>query len=168
MHKPERHSNPVPSEARPKLWEVDPVRSALMARVRQRDTQPELVVRSLIHKMGVRYRLHRRALPGSPDLVFPSRRKVIFVHGCFWHRHARCARCTTPKTRNEYWREKFEENMRRDANAISELTSLGWSVMIIWECETAKREGLVERIRVFLENTTSERSASSKNDAYSI
>jgi len=123
-------------------------RSALMARIRGKDTGPELFVRKLVHGMGYRYRLHRRSLPGTPDLVFPARGKVIFVHGCFWHKHARCSRL--PKSRTEYWHPKLEANRQRDLKSRRKLRALGWKALIIWECELGK-EDLAERIAEFLE-----------------
>lgn len=117
-------------------------RSALMAKVRGKDTSPEMRVRRLVHSLGYRYRLHKRSLPGRPDLVFASKRKVIFVHGCFWHRHPGCPKASMPKSRVEYWREKFERNVERDEAAIAELQGSGWDVLVVWECET-KDEGLL-------------------------
>lgn len=111
-------------------------RSRLMARVRQRDTTPEMAVRRAVTSLGVRYRLQRRDLPGSPDLAFASRRTVVFVHGCFWHSHAGCRHATTPKTRTEYWSEKLASNRRRDARVEGELRNAGWQVAVVWECET--------------------------------
>jgi DNA mismatch endonuclease (patch repair protein) len=119
-----------------------------MARIRSKDTGPELFVRRLVHGMGYRYRLHRRSLPGTPDLVFPGRGKVIFVHGCFWHKHARCSRL--PKTRTEYWHPKLEANRQRDLKARRKLRALGWKALILWECELGKAD-LAERIAEFLE-----------------
>ena len=117
-------------------------RSALMSKVRGKDTSPEMRVRRLAHSLGYRYRLHKRSLPGRPDLVFASKRKVIFVHGCFWHRHPGCRKASMPKSRVEYWREKFDRNVERDGAAIAELQRLGWDVLVVWECET-KDEGLL-------------------------
>jgi DNA mismatch endonuclease (patch repair protein) len=123
-------------------------RSILMARIRSKDTGPEMTVRRLVHGMGYRYRLHRRSLPGTPDLVFPSLGKVIFVHGCFWHKHARCVRL--PKSRMEFWGPKLEGNRKRDLSARRKLRSLGWKALIIWECEIG-RDNLAQRIEKFLE-----------------
>ena len=125
-------------------------RSALMARIRGKDTKPELLVRRLIHGLGYRYRLHRKELPGTPDLVFPSRKKVIFVHGCFWHRHEGCKFSTMPKTRVDFWKKKFESNVRRDSRVQEELALLGWRSMVVWECETKSLETLTEKIHRFL------------------
>ena len=125
-----------------------------MASIRSKDTTPELRVRSLVHTMGYRYRLHVRTLPGAPDLVFPRRRKVIFVHGCFWHRH-RCKRGRpVPKTRSDYWLPKLEGNRLRDLQHRRQLRKLGWNVMIVWECQTQPRriDWLASRIAAFLES----------------
>lgn len=115
------------------------LRSLVMSRIRGRDTSPELAVRRLTHSLGYRFRLHKKGLPGTPDLVFASRRKVIFVHGCFWHRHAGCKRASLPTSRIEYWAEKFRRNVERDAEAERALRYLGWDVLVIWQCETKAR-----------------------------
>jgi DNA mismatch endonuclease (patch repair protein) len=107
-----------------------------MARVKMSDTSPELRVRKCAHAFGLRFRLQRRDLPGTPDLVFPRRRLALFVHGCFWHRHVGCKNTTTPKSRAEFWLDKFERNTSRDRDAALKLKDLGWKVAIIWECET--------------------------------
>lgn len=126
-------------------------RSALMARVRGKDTTPELNVRQVAHRLGYRFRLHRKDLPGRPDLVFPSRRAVVFVHGCFWHRHPGCRLMSTPKTRTQFWTDKFDRNVRRDAAAVEQLEVTGWRVLVVWECETRDREGLADKLRSFLD-----------------
>lgn len=108
-------------------------RSKIMASVGQKDTGPELSLRSALHKRGLRYRLHDRNLPGSPDLVFPRFHAVIFVHGCYWHSHG-CYRSTVPKTRGEFWSKKFEDNKERDERKIRQLLEEGWRVLIVWEC----------------------------------
>lgn len=119
-------------------------RSRIMRSIRSKDTGPELIVRKLVHRLGYRFRLHRRDLPGRPDLVFPGRRKVIFVHGCFWHQHPGCSRATTPKSNTAAWREKLERNQQRDIEAVNKLVKQGWSVLVIWECETKlKHESLL-------------------------
>lgn len=110
-------------------------RSAMMAAVRSKNTSPELAVRKLIHSMGYRYRLHGNGLPGKPDLVFAGKRKVIFVHGCFWHRHRGCAKASTPKTRVDFWQTKFDQNVARDKKTVRSLKRLGWQVLTIWQCE---------------------------------
>lgn len=129
---------------------VPPERRLLMSRVRAKDSKPELAVRRGAHALGHRFRLHRRDLPGTPDLVFPRLRKAIFVHGCFWHRHPGCSRRTTPKTRADYWNNKFAENVARDAARLAELQALGWETLVIWECETFDREELSRRLSSFL------------------
>jgi DNA mismatch endonuclease (patch repair protein) len=125
-----------------------------MALVRSKDTKPELLVRRLVHSLGYRFRLHRRDLPGVPDLVFPGRRKIIFVHGCFWHRHSdpACWRSRIPKTKPEFWIPKLEANTARDAVAEAGLRKLGWDVLMVWECETMpkRRPLLTARINDFL------------------
>lgn len=126
-------------------------RSATMARVRARDTIPEKTVRRIAHGLGYRYRLHRRDLPGTPDLVFVSRSKVIFVHGCFWHRHQGCPLARLPKSRRAFWLPKLEGNAKRDARNVRVLRRRGWGVMTIWECELRDRARLTNRIRRFLD-----------------
>lgn len=127
-------------------------RSERMSRVRGRDTKPEMLVRRLAHAMGYRFRLHRGDLPGKPDLVFPGRRKVIFVHGCFWHRHPdpSCRLARMPKSRLDFWATKLENNKKRDADNLSRLDDLGWKTLVIWECQTRDREALQARIGEFL------------------
>lgn len=126
-------------------------RSELMRRVASKDTTPELIVRSLVHSLGYRFRLQRRDLPGTPDLVFPRHRKIIFVHGCFWHRHAGCSRTTTPKTRHDFWKAKFRRNVQRDREVVRALRNERWEVLIVWECETRHLEKLSFRIATFLD-----------------
>jgi len=145
------------SDSRPDL-----ARSALMRKVRRRDTGPEMIVRRLLHSEGYRFRLHAGDLPGRPDLVFRSRRKVIFVHGCFWHRHEGCRRTTTPRTRREFWTEKFAANRKRDSTAVSSLEKAGWEVAVVWECETEKVDGLKERLLSFLEGHPADSQARSR------
>ena len=127
-------------------------RSERMSRVRGANTKPELRVRRLVHGMGYRYRLHRRTLPGTPDLVFPSRRKVIFVHGCFWHRHPdpKCPLARLPKSRLEFWRPKLEGNRERDVRNRERLREIGWEPLVIWECRLRDESGLRREIRDFL------------------
>src|SRR5688572_22599689 len=110
-------------------------RSALMSRIRTKNTKPEVLVRKLLYSMGYRYRLHGRELPGRPDIVMRPRRVAIFVHGCFWHRHAGCNRAFLPQTNREYWLPKLRQNARRDAKAVAELQAAGWRSLIVWECE---------------------------------
>ncbi len=125
-------------------------RSRIMARVRSRDTRPEMMVRRLAHKMGFRFRLHAADLPGKPDLVFRSRRKVIFVHGCYWHRHRNCALARLPKSRLDFWIPKLEANARRDAENRSRLKKMGWSVLVVWECQLSDEKRLQRRVLEFL------------------
>ena len=126
---------------------VEPRRSALMSRVRGKDTKPEMVVRRLLHRLGYRFRLHRRDLPGSPDIVLPGRRAVVFVHGCFWHHHPGCRMASTPKTRTKFWLGKFARNVERDADHAAALIRAGWVVNVVWECETRAPEVLAARLR---------------------
>lgn len=110
-------------------------RSDRMSRIRGKDTKPELALRRVIHRLGLRYRLHGAGLPGKPDLVFPRFRTVVFVHGCFWHRHQGCNIATTPKSNTEFWLDKFKKNVERDSRVTKSLQALGWSVLVVWECE---------------------------------
>lgn len=128
---------------------TNPARSRLMARVRQRGTAPELVVRSLLRKAGTKYRLNAKDLPGSPDIVHRGRRKAIFVHGCFWHRHPGCSRSTTPKQNFEFWQEKFDKNIQRDERNLAELRREGYYVLVVWECETLVPDPLEKKLRAF-------------------
>lgn len=126
--------------------------SLRMKRVKQRDTAPELIVRKVLFSSGYRYRIHRRDLPGSPDIVFPGRRKAIFVNGCFWHGHENCSRASLPKTRLEYWKDRIFKNRERDARSIAALEKLGWVVDTIWECQTRDMTSLEERLTRFLDS----------------
>ncbi|HMG50232.1 MAG TPA: DNA mismatch endonuclease Vsr [Inquilinus sp.] len=117
-------------------------RSWLMARIRGKDTLPERRTRSVAHAMGLRFRLHRRDLPGTPDLVLPKRRVALFVHGCFWHQHPGCRKARQPQTRPDYWAAKFQANAERDVRTAAALEARGWRVVILWECETEDAEGL--------------------------
>ncbi|MFT2095816.1 very short patch repair endonuclease [Acidiphilium multivorum] len=122
-------------------------RSWNMSRIRSRDTGPEVVLRSLLHRAGLRFRLHAKKLPGRPDIVLPKYKTAIFVHGCFWHRHAGCRNATTPSTRAEFWQEKFDGNVRRDARNRADLKAAGWTVMTVWECELkANAEDVVRKL----------------------
>lgn len=123
------------------------VTSERMAAVRQKHTRPEIVVRKAAHGLGLRFRLHRRDLPGSPDIVFPQFKVAMFVHGCFWHRHDGCSRATRPKTNQRYWMKKFEDNIKRDGQKEMLLKDLGWDVTTIWECETFDISSLKKKLR---------------------
>lgn len=125
-------------------------RSERMARIRGRDTKPELIVRRLLHSRGFRYRLHDRKLPGTPDLVFPRRKKVIFVHGCFWHRHQGCSLARMPKSRLDFWAPKLEGNQARDKLKLAALTEQGWDAIIVWECELRDLDALASKLDRFL------------------
>ena len=117
-------------------------RSENMRAIKSKNTSPERRVRSAAHSLGLRFRLHRRDLPGSPDLIFPKKKTALFVHGCFWHRHKNCPGATTPKTNAEYWNSKFRRNMERDRESRRKLEQDGWKVLVIWECETKTRESI--------------------------
>lgn len=132
--------------------DVDPARRRLMAKVKATDSKPEMRVRRMLHALGYRFRLHRRDLPGTPDIVFSGRKRVIFVHGCFWHRHGNCVRTTTPKTRESYWAAKFDANVERDARQIEALKAAGWQVLVVWECETKDADNLGFRLAAFLDD----------------
>lgn len=125
-------------------------RSKIMSLVRAKNTKPEMLVRHIVHGLGYRYRLHVRTLPGSPDLVFPKYRKIIFVNGCFWHSHDNCKYATIPKTRVDFWSEKLCRNRARDKRNIEVLNELGWNVMTIWQCETRAMDSVLDRIVSFL------------------
>ena len=123
-----------------------------MVAIRGSNTKPEIKVRRLAHRLGYRFRLHRKDLPGRPDLAFPGRRKVIFVHGCFWHQHPDpgCRPAALPRTRQDYWHPKLARNVERDARNIADLEAAGWQVLVIWECELADIDAVAGRIHVFL------------------
>lgn len=125
-------------------------RSHCMSRIRSKDTTPELVVRSLLHRLGYRFRLHVRELPGTPDVVLPRYRKVIEVKGCFWHQHA-CGRVRSPKSRTDYWAPKLLRNRQRDRQTRRQLRRLGWTVLTVWECQTKNTCQLSDRLLSFLQ-----------------
>lgn len=125
-------------------------RSWNMSRIKGKDTKPELRVRSLLHRLGYRFRLHAKNLPGRPDVVLPKYRTVVLVHGCFWHRHRGCRFCYVPKSRQEFWQAKFEGNVRRDSNVRRRLRSLGWKVLVVWECELRNTARLTRRLQQHL------------------
>lgn len=125
-------------------------RSWNMSRIRNRDTKPEILVRSILHRLGFRFTVSgpkNKTLPGKPDIVLPKHRTVIFVHGCFWHRHKNCKETTTPKTRTEWWQAKFDGNVERDKRNQKALRKLGWKVIVVWECETKKEQQLEKTAR---------------------
>ena len=121
-----------------------------MSRVRGIDTSPEMAVRRAAHRLGFRFRLHRRDLPGKPDLVFPRLKKIVFVHGCFWHRHPGCRKATMPKSNVAMWKEKFARNVARDEAAETALKKAGWKVLVVWQCETKDERLLESRLKRFL------------------
>ncbi|NQU38916.1 MAG: DNA mismatch endonuclease Vsr [Lentisphaerae bacterium] len=122
-------------------------RSWNMSRIHGENTKPEILVRSLLHRMGYRFRLHRRDLPGKPDIVLPRYKAVVFVHGCFWHRHKGCKYAYMPKSRVNFWQKKFDENVERDARVKRELRKLGWRTITVWECQIRNDVVLMNRIR---------------------
>jgi DNA mismatch endonuclease (patch repair protein) len=129
------------------------VRSKMMRSIRKIDTGPERTLRRLLTKLGVRYRLHGKGLPGSPDIVFRSRRKAIFVHGCFWHQHEGCALSKQPSARPHYWLPKLERNKERDRQVLEALKELGWKILVIWECELGEEPQVTKKLRSFLCNS---------------
>ena len=125
---------------------VNEQRSRNMSAIKSKNTKPEIAVRKLLHSMGYRFRLHRKDLPGSPDIVLPKYKTVIFVHGCFWHRHENCKYASTPKTRKEFWENKFKANLKRDLEIQEKIKNLDWRSVVIWECETRSFDDLRKRI----------------------
>lgn len=149
------HRNPSVRRKRRKAKAPPLTRSEVMSRIRGKDTKPELAVRRALWAAGLRYRLHDKQLPGRPDLVFPKRRTVVFVHGCFWHSHEGCVKFQMPKTRADWWAAKLERNKARDTQVHAELEAAGWRVLVIWECEVAdvkRLDVLAEALK--LENET--------------
>ena len=141
-------------------------RSEVMSHIRSRDTGPERTVRSMLHRMGYRFRLHRKDLPGKPDIVLPRYRAVVLVHGCFWHRHPGCRFAYVPKSRKAFWQEKFADNVRRDRSVRKQLATLGWRVEVVWECElrcpakvAARLDGFLRAAKVAPREATSGRRA---------
>lgn len=135
------------------IWSKEK-RSDVMSRIRSRNTKPELAVRSMLHRIGFRFRLHRRNLPGCPDIVLPKYRAVIFVHGCFWHLHKGCKNCTIPKTQRKRWKTKLEGNVKRDKLNLMKLKELGWRTITLWECEVEKdNNGVKQKILKILKKT---------------
>ena len=127
-------------------------RNQIMSHVSGKNTKPELVVRSLLHKMGYRFRLYRKDLPGKPDITLPKYKKVIFVHGCFWHGHTDCPRSKRPTTNKKFWREKLDKNRERDKASIDNLKELGWDVLVVWTCEVNNVFKLKSKLLSFLES----------------
>ena len=128
------------------------IRSRIMSKVRSKDTKPEMILRRLLHSLGYRYRLHRADLPGRPDITFPSRRKVIFVNGCFWHKHSDCSKVRVPASNREYWLPKLERNRVRDKRNKVLLEESGWSTKTIWECELTDLDEISKRLIEFLDS----------------
>ena len=129
------------------------IRSRMMAAIKSKNTSPEIVVRSIAHRLGYRFRLHARDLPGHPDLVFRSRKKVVFVHGCFWHQHssAKCPDGRMPKSNRPYWRAKLRKNTARDKRSLTALKKLRWKALVVWECETQNQDRLMRVLARFLD-----------------
>ena len=128
------------------IHKVSEQRSRNMSAIKSKNTKPEVKVRKVLHSMGYRFRLHSKALPGTPDIVLAKYTTVIFVHGCFWHRHENCKYASTPKTRKEFWNKKFNDNILRDKKNLEILSSLGWKIIIIWECEIRNKKINLEQI----------------------
>lgn len=125
-------------------------RSALMGKIRRADTKPEMVVRRLLHRLGYRFRLQWKAAPGRPDVAFPGRRKIIFVHGCFWHQHPGCRHARVPATRRDFWAAKFARNEERDARNLAQAAAEGWEALVLWECEIVEGPDLEARLKKFV------------------
>lgn len=125
---------------------ISPERSRNMAAIRGKNTKPEMAVRSMLHRLGLRFSLHRKNLPGSPDVVLPRHQTAVFVHGCYWHRHKGCRFAFTPKSRIEFWQTKFDGNVERDRRKSAELEADGWRVIVVWECELREPEALRQRL----------------------
>lgn len=121
-----------------------------MSRIRGKNTGPEIALRRLLHRLGYRFRIHAKGLPGTPDVVFPKRRKVLFVHGCFWHRHPGCSKAYVPKTRQSFWADKFAANVARDERNYLKLREQGWDIALIWECELGTEERIIQKLEAFL------------------
>lgn len=138
-------------------------RSEVMRRVRSKDTKPEVFVRSVLHRMGYRFRLHRKDLPGNPDIVLPKHRTSVFVHGCFWHQHPGCRKATVPQNNHDYWERKLSRNVERDALSVRALEEAGWRVVVLWECEIPRDEAsLRERLRDELDRATARSTGASR------
>jgi DNA mismatch endonuclease, patch repair protein len=128
-------------------------RSWNMSRIRAKNTKPEMIVRSALHRAGFRFRLHVTTLPGKPDIVLPKYKTVIFVNGCFWHRHQGCKYAYTPKSRQQFWEIKFQKNVERHEKVMNELINLGWKVIVIWECEISNIENIISEIDIINSDT---------------
>ena len=133
-------------------------RSAMMAGIRSKNTRPEIAVRRAAHGLGYRFRLHRSDLPGHPDIVFPKLKKIVLVHGCFWHRHLECRYAYSPKSKTNFWEAKFARTIERDSRNIEKLEKLGWRLLTIWECETFDSDALKKRLKEFLRGPRSQNS----------
>ena len=127
------------------IHKVSEQRSRNMSAIKSKNTKPEIAVRKLLHSMGYRFRLHRKDLPGSPDIVLPKYKTAIFVHGCFWHRHENCKYASTPKTRKEFWESKFKANVKRDQEIQEKIKNIGWQYVVVWECEI-KNEKIKDKL----------------------
>jgi DNA mismatch endonuclease (patch repair protein) len=125
-------------------------RSWNMSRIKGRDTEPEMIVRSVLHRLGLRFRLHKRDLPGRPDITLKKYRTVVFVHGCFWHRHRKCSMAYSPKSNQKFWSDKFKANVDRDRTVVGTLRRMGWRVIVVWECQTSERDVLSRRLKSIL------------------
>ena len=132
------------------MHKVSEQRSRNMSAIKSKNTKPEIAVRKLLHSMGFRFRLHRKDLPGSPDIVLPKYKTVIFVHGCFWHRHENCKYASNPKTRKEFWESKFKANVKRDLEIQEKIKNIGWQSVVIWECEIKNVENFREKLIDFI------------------
>lgn len=128
-------------------------RSWNMSRIRSEDTKPEIAVRQVLHGMGYRFRLHNQNLPGKPDIILPKHKTVIFVHGCFWHRHLGCKYAYNPKSRVEFWRKKFEANVKRDKAVTKELSQLGWKQIVLWECRIKNKDQITKKLKSLIGET---------------
>lgn len=124
-------------------------RTEIMSSVKQRHTKPEIAVRKILHRYGFRFRLHNKKLPGTPDIVLPKHKAVIFVHGCFWHQHEGCRKSRRPTSNVEFWNEKLDKNIERDNRKESELKNAGWKVLTIWDCEIKDEDLLIEKVKSF-------------------
>ena len=129
------------------MHKVSEQRSRNMSAIKSKNTKPEIAVRKLLHSMGFRFRLHRKDLPGSPDIVLPKYKTLIFVHGCFWHRHENCKYASNPKTRKEFWESKFKANVKRDLEIQEKIKNIGWQSVVIWECELKDSSALKKKLQ---------------------